>query len=163
MEPATAQELIEMSCVMIPLQETNLLLPNICVAEILPWRRVSSIEDAPKWCLGMLEWRGEVIPVVRFERMGDASVEDAEEGRCLIVMNRSRTIEGLPFYALAAEGLPRIVQLTAEDMANVPTNLGVSETMALRVGSEPAIIPNLQYLEVQVANLVRGQETAKQA
>ncbi len=78
-------------------------------------------------------------------------------------MNRSRTVEGLPFYALAAEGLPRIVQLTAEDMSNVPTKLGVADTMALRVGSEPAIIPNLQYLEVQVANLMRDQDNAKQA
>ena len=81
MEPASAKDLVEMTCVMIPLQETNLLLPNICVAEILPWRRVSSIEEAPKWCLGMLEWRGEVIPVVRFERMDNTSVDDAEEGR----------------------------------------------------------------------------------
>lgn len=163
MEPASAKDLVEITCVMIPLQETNLLLPNICVAEILPWRRVGSLEDAPKWCLGVLEWRGEVIPVVRFERMGNASIDDAEEGRCLIVMNRSRTVEGLPFYALAAEGLPRIVQLTAEDMSNVPTKLGVADTMALRVGSEPAIIPNLQYLEVQVANLMRDQDNAKQA
>ncbi|NIP13744.1 MAG: hypothetical protein GWM88_02970 [Pseudomonadales bacterium] len=163
MEPAPAKDLVEMTCVMIPLQETNLLLPNICVAEILPWRRVGSVEDAPKWCLGMLEWRGEVIPVVRFERLDNTPVDDAEEGRCLIVMNRSRTVEGLPFYALAAEGLPRIVQLTAEDMSNVPTNLRVAETMALRVGSEPAIIPNLQYLEVQVAKLMQDQESAKQA
>ena len=32
----------ELACVMIPLANTHLLLPNVTVAEILPWRRINA-------------------------------------------------------------------------------------------------------------------------
>ena len=64
-----AQEPSELSCVLIPLQQGQLLLPAVCVAEIMPWRRIKVLEDMPSWCLGLLGWRGETVPVLRFERL----------------------------------------------------------------------------------------------
>jgi chemosensory pili system protein ChpC len=160
MTAAVAQETIEMSCVMIPLNGTQLLLPNICVAEILPWRRVKVLADAPEWCLGLLGWRGESIPVVRFERFNKTSIEDRRVGRCMIVMNRARTSDSIPFYALAAEGLPRMVQLTDDDLTNVPTQLGKAEVISLRVGTEAAIIPNLELIEQHVSELAKARKRA---
>jgi hypothetical protein len=31
----------ELACVLIPLADTHLLLPNVTIAEILPWRRIA--------------------------------------------------------------------------------------------------------------------------
>jgi hypothetical protein len=61
----------------------------------------------------------------------------------------------LPFYALAAEGLPRMVQLTADDLANESCKLGVAEQVVVKVGTETAVIPNLDLIETQVAKLLR--------
>lgn len=47
MAEVVAQQSTELSCVVIPLSGMQLLLPNICIAEILPWRRVKALEDAP--------------------------------------------------------------------------------------------------------------------
>ena len=69
MTASVAQQITELSCVMLPLNGIQLLLPNVCVAEIVPWRRVKVLEDAPDWCLGLLGWRGESIPVVVFRRL----------------------------------------------------------------------------------------------
>lgn len=160
MAAVVAQQVTELSCVLIPLNEMQLLLPNICVAEILPWRRVKVLEGAPDWCLGLLGWRGEAIPVVRFERFNNTMAEDRKVGRCMIVMNRARTSGSIPFYALAAEGLPRMLQLTDDDLTNVPTKLGRAEVMALRVGTESAIIPNLELLEQHVSELSRLKKRA---
>ncbi len=33
----------ELACVMIPLADTHLLLPNVTIAEILPWRRIKPL------------------------------------------------------------------------------------------------------------------------
>ena len=63
MVAVVAEDLTELSCVLIPLDGARLLLPNISVAEILPWRRVKALNDGPDWCLGLLGWRGETIPV----------------------------------------------------------------------------------------------------
>ncbi len=155
MAAVVAEELSELSCVMIPLKDAQLLLPNVCVAEILPWRRVKALSDTPPWCLGLLGWRGEMVPVVRFETLNGTPGDPRKSGRCMVVMNRARNERGLPFYALAAEGLPRMVQLTADDMANESCKLGPAEQVVVKVGTETAVIPNLDVIETQVAKLLR--------
>jgi len=155
MAAVVAEELTEVSCVLIPLEGVRLLLPNVSVAEILPWRRVKVLDEAPEWCLGLLGWRGETIPVIRFESLNGGGDAARRAGRCMIVMNRARTASGLPFYALAAEGLPRMLQLTSDDIANEPGRLGPAETVHVRVGTESAVIPNLEFVEREVASLVR--------
>ena len=156
MAAVVAQELSEMSCVLIPLNNAALLLPNVCVAEILPWRRVKAVQGLPEWCLGLLGWRGEMVPVVRFERFNDEQFENRKMGRCMVVMNRTRVADGIPFYAIAAEGLPRMLQLAEDDLSNVPGKLGNAEVVSLRVGTETAVIPNLELLERSVSELERS-------
>ncbi|MFP6834733.1 MAG: chemotaxis protein CheW, partial [Pseudomonadales bacterium] len=160
MAEVVAQQSTELSCVVIPLSGMQLLLPNICIAEILPWRRVKVLEDAPDWCLGILGWRGESIPVIRFERFSSSLHEDRKVGRCMIVMNRSRTADAIPFYALAAEGLPRMLQLTDGDLENVPAKLGKAEVATVRVGTESAIIPDLKVIEQHVSELANARKRA---
>ncbi len=155
MAAIVADEVSELSCVMIPLKGAQLLLPNVCVAEILPWRRIKMLSDTPPWCLGLLGWRGEMVPVVRFETLNGEPGEARKSGRCMVVMNRARNAKGLPFYALAAEGLPRMVQLTADDLANESCKLGVAEQVVVKLGTESAVIPNLEVIESAVAKLVR--------
>lgn len=154
MAAVVAEEATELSCVLIPLDGTRILLPNVSVAEILPWRRVKVLDRAPDWCLGLLGWRGETIPVVRFESLNGGGAEARKAGRCMIVMNRARTASGLPFYALAAEGLPRMLQLTADDVSSESGRLGPAESVRVRVGTEAAVIPNLEFVEGELASLV---------
>lgn len=155
MAARVAKEENELSCIVIPLADTQLLLPNVCVAEILPWRRVKALSETPSWCLGLLGWRGEMVPVIRFETLNGKPGPARKSGRCMVVMNRARNAKGLPFYALAAEGLPRLVQLTAEDLANEPCRLGPAESVVVKLGTETAVIPNLNVIETAVAKLVR--------
>ena len=49
MAAALAMDSNELACVMIPLADTHLLLPNISIAEILPWRRIRALPDLPDW------------------------------------------------------------------------------------------------------------------
>lgn len=154
MAARVANEPNELSCVVIPLENAQLLLPNVCVAEILPWRRVKALSEMPPWCLGLLGWRGEMIPVVRFETLNGKPAPARKGGRCMVVMNRARNANGLPFYALAAEGLPRLVQLTAEDLSNEATRLGPAESVVVKLGTETAVIPNLTVIETAVAKLL---------
>lgn len=54
------------ACVVLPQEEPSQLVPNDCVAEILPWRRVKPMPGMPRWCLGTLVWRGQTVVVVDF-------------------------------------------------------------------------------------------------
>ncbi len=144
---AVARDGEELACVLIPLQGTQLLLPSVCVAEILPWRRVKPLENAPDWCLGLLGWRGEAVPVVRFEWLNQRDLGATASARCLVVMNRTGAGATLPFYALATDGLPRLVQLADGDLEDSECDLGPAESRAVRLGTETAVIPDLEFIE----------------
>jgi chemotaxis signal transduction protein len=155
MSVLVAQEPAELSCLLIPLaQGTQLLLPGVCIAEVLPWRRIKPLADAPEWCLGVLGWRGEVVPTIRFELLHREKTDVSAAGRCLVVMNRTQSSAGMPFYALAAAGLPRMVQLTGDDLGAGEGPSGRAVAQVVRVGTETAWIPDLGFLESQVRRLV---------
>ena len=113
----------ELSCVLIPVHGERLLLPNVCVAEIVPWRRFKILEKGPTWCVGYVGWRGHTIPVVHFAGFGDDGEPWRQSSRCLVIMNRSRNPSAPAFYAIAAEGLPRMMQLDSEDLNRDHDNL----------------------------------------
>ena len=144
----------ELSCVLIPTQPVQLLLPNVCVAEIVPWRRIKPMSNGPAWCLGQVGWRGEVLNVVSYGVLNGRAQARDEQGRCLVVMNRARNSAGTAFYALAAVGLPRMLQLLEDDLHNLDVELGVADVMQVRVGTEAATIPDLAYIEDRLAELV---------
>ncbi|MEZ5558470.1 MAG: chemotaxis protein CheW [Pseudomonadales bacterium] len=141
----------ELSCIVVPMTGMQLLVPSVCIAEILPWRRFRMRDDGPSWYLGHMGWRGESVPVVRFERLNQPRSDCPRSGRCLVIMNRSGNPNGQPFYALVADGLPRMVQLTQDDVSYDDSKLGRAEAAVLRLGTESATVPNLLFLEQQIA------------
>ena len=145
----------ELSCVVIPAPGESVLLPNVCVAEIVPWRRIKPLKGAPAWCMGVTGWRGQTIPVVHFAGFADANGTPPKAARCMVVMNRARNASAPPFYALAAEGLPRMLQLLEDDLKNDASDLGPAEVMRVAAGTEHAVIPDLAYIEAQVQELVQ--------
>lgn len=154
---AVGAEVEEVQCVLIPLQDSRLLLPNECVAEILPWRRIKPLQAVPSWCLGILGWRGETIPVMRFEVLNEHEGARTSEGRCIVVMNRAKLAVGPSFYAFAAEGLPRLMQVNAEDLSGSEPLVGPADVAAIKLGTELVQIPNLELVEREVSALGIGR------
>ena len=146
----------ELSCVIISTLGEQLLLPNICIAEIIKSSASSPCTDGPDWVLGLTGWRGQTLPIVHYGRLNGAQYSETDEmlhTRCMVVMNRARSATGPAFYALAATCLPRMVQLTDEDLNNDTETLGCADVMRVRVGTEVATIPDLSYVEHQLAAL----------
>ena len=138
---------------LIPTPGTHLLLPNVCIAEIVPWRRIKMLPNGPSWCMGHVDWRGRIVPVVHYASFADTNVPAPTTARCLVIMNRARNPRGPAFYALAAVGLPRMMQLLEDDLQNNNADLGAADVMQVRVGTEDAVIPSLEYIEGRLADL----------
>lgn len=153
---AVANEVNELSCVLIPTPGMQILLPNVCIAEIVPWRRIKVLQGGPRWCLGHVGWRGQTVPVVHYAGFENDKGKRPVSARCLVVMNRARSVSGPAFYALAAQGLPRMLQLLEDDLHNTTARLGVADVMQVRVGTEEATIPNLAYVEDRLADLAQS-------
>ena len=143
----------ELSCVVIPTTASQLLLPNVCVAEIVPWRRIKVLQKGPAWCMGLVGWRGQTLPVLNYAGFNGADGKPTNP-RCLVIMNRSRSASGPAFYALAAEGLPRMAQIVEEDLNNESADLSPADVMKVRLGTDVVTIPDLGYVERNVADLM---------
>ena len=146
----------DLNCVVLPMGQSGLLVPSVCVAEILPWRRIRDIDGTPDWFLGVMNWRGGSIPVLRFENLNGATEKPSNECECVAVMNRSQSTQGLAFYALATDGLPRMMQVGEQDVSSdqaEQTELGAAAAAAVTLGREHLLIPRLDYVEGQLERL----------
>ena len=140
----------ELSCVLIPQPGVPLLLPNESVAEILRGGEVQPRDEVPAWLLGSMAWRGMTIPVVSMHGLITRGGAPAgrEDGH-FVVLNRSRALAGLPFYALPARNVPRLVRLLEEDLQRLVVDDPQAEALGVtvRMGSEQAFIPHLEMVE----------------
>ncbi len=164
----------EVTCVLVPLHQHTLLIPNACVAEVLPWRRSKQLAGVPPWCLGVLGWRGESVVVLDYEAIVSGKQTNAPH-RAMVVLKKTGTWEGSAFYAVAAAGLPRLVHVGEQELG--PSGAGdeqAEEThtaeahsaeahsavahsavaMRVAVGTEEALIADFGYLEEQVKQIL---------
>ena len=143
----------ELSCVLIPQRGVPFLLPNESVAEILRGGDVQPRDEVPQWLLGSLLWRGMTIPVVNLAALTQESEGEPgrHDGGPLVVLNRSRELPAMPFYATPARGVPRLVRLLEEDLhllvIDDPNSESAALGLAVRLGSEEAFIPRLEAVE----------------
>ncbi len=147
----------DLACVVIPTPGEQLLLPNISVAEIVPWKRLNVPSQRPDWLMGYVGWRGQTIPVLHISQFDERNAGVTGQPRCLVIMNRARNPAAPAFYALAATGLPRMVQLTADDLTSASRELSVAQVMKVNVGTEVATIPDLAFIEEQILQLKQAQ------
>ena len=103
-------------CLLIPVGNRHLLLPNSCVAEIITYQEAQPVPGAPEWLLGLLPWRSQMIPTITYEAL--VHNEQVRVGRRsrLVIMKADTHRREMPFYALVTQGFPRLMQLRREEI-----------------------------------------------
>lgn len=139
----------------IPLQGCNLLLPNVAVAEVVPYVQPRGIDDAPEWLLGTISWRGLNIPLISYDRLQGLDVRGGLVQARIAVVNGIQPDSGLPFYALVTAGIPQLKRVNADTLQEVAADARGGALCEVQVGDIPALIPDLGALESAVAAQVR--------
>ena len=139
---------------LVPLHGKNLLLPNVAVAEVIPYDAVQPVAEAPEWLLGITRWRGQTIPVVSFEVVRGDHMPPLSEDAQLVVLNTVLGDGGVAFYAVVTAGIPHLRSVTPDKLEGSEVFDGVpsaDELRRVRIEGEAAIIPDLKALEGLVA------------
>ena len=139
----------QISCLLLPVEGKNLLLPNASIAEIVDYQTPERPHEAPDWFLGYIRWRGLRLPIVSYEGANENPISDVASQARIAVTN---TIGGhqppLSFIAFVTRGIPRLIKVNKEEIATGETDqLGPAEKVLVRVSGEEAMIPELVYLE----------------
>ncbi|ERI52879.1 chemotaxis protein [Pseudomonas sp. EGD-AK9] len=130
---------------LVPLADRTLLLPNVAVAELIPYRVPQVSEGMPAWFLGQIAWRDLRLPLLSFEAASGGQAQIAGGAR-VAVLNALGGRPKVKFIALLVQGIPRSLKV-ASDLAAADVVLAPLELGAARVGEDVVRIPDLIGLE----------------
>ncbi|WP_079253785.1 chemotaxis protein CheW [Endozoicomonas arenosclerae] len=141
---------------LIPMQQKPLLLPASCIADVVDYNRPSGGSKENRWYLGEIEWRGQTIPLISFERINGGRFADFSATARIAVMHSSTCNEQLPFYGIVIQGIPQEMELSAGDLQpalETENATGSAETSRVIVREIPAAVPDLSLLEQKLVEL----------
>ena len=153
-----SQEQRELYSLLIPLKSERLLVPRMCVAEVIPFAQaVRDREDqSPDWFLGTIDWNRRRLPVVSFD---SAQVEErkSKRGRARVVVFHAITQELKGgFYGILTQGFPQLVRVNA-DVLTLDTEQPLPQDQPVlcraRMIHEYPLIPDVERLEHMLAEL----------
>ncbi|HEY2622587.1 chemotaxis protein CheW [Dyella sp. Tek66A03] len=146
----------EIRCVLVPVGNLRLLLPNATVAEVITLPASEPVEGAPPWLLGRIAWRGWRVPLLSFTKLAGVSEGDSEQAVRVAVLKALGGHADLPFVAVITQGFPRLTTLNAELI--IPTHDGAPLPPGVRaqvlVRDDVAVIPDLEGIEAELIDLL---------
>ena len=136
-------------CMLIPLQQHYLLLPNTTIAEVVPMpHQIDITDDKPNYWIGQCLWHSQKITIIDLESMVENNLADAAEANKLCVLYGINTAVNINAYALPCYGVPQLIHLN-ESALKLAHDTEESEFLhyQVQIGNKVAYIPNLDLIE----------------
>lgn len=135
---------------LMPLTDRTLLLPNVAVAELIPYRAPQVSEGLPSWFLGQIAWRDLRLPLLSFEAASDGQAS-INPGSRVAVINALGGRPSVKFIAVLVQGIPRSIKV-GSDLLRADVDLAPLELDAVQFGDAVLKIPDLIGLEQKLAD-----------
>ena len=151
----------ELYSLLIPLQGERLLVPRVCVAEVIAFVEPDPTgqgtdQTIPDWYLGRVEWNGRRVPVLSFEGFaGEATKKRAGRTR-IVIFHALGGEQAVAYYGVITQGFPQLVRvspdvLSADVERTYPEELPV--LCRTRMINEYPLIPDMERLESMLGEL----------
>lgn len=131
-----------LSALLLPLANSQLVVPDVAVAELIGYHTGIPVATSAPWDLGDVAWRGRQVPLVSFEGACGQPLPRGERVRIAVMHGIG---ERLRFFALVIQGIPRTVRLDSQ-LSYIDVPLASLELAGVMIGQEVARIPNLEKL-----------------
>ena len=136
------------ACLYLPVNQQQLLLPNVSIAEVVGYQTPEEPIDKPDYFLGYVTWRGIRIPLLSYELANSQSASKITANARIAVINSiGEHHDALPFFAILTQGIPRLVKVASDLIKPVKSKVNKAETTTVKIDGEEAVIPNLSFLE----------------
>ncbi|HEF4759847.1 TPA: chemotaxis protein CheW [Pseudomonas putida] len=145
-----SQRSINLTGLLLPLADRNLILPNVAVAELIDYQPAAFDLDTPPWYLGRVTWRNRQIPLLSFESACGNKIVIGERAR-IVILNALGGRPELKFIAMLVQGIPRSYKLDSQ-LSYVDVPLCPLEQAAVQVADQVAKVPDLMALEELLVN-----------
>jgi len=151
----------ELYSLLIPLRNERILVPRMCVAEVIAFADTEKREDAnaPDWLLGSVDWNGRRVPVITLDAApGPNEGQAGRRGsRSRIVVFHALGQRLKPaFYGVLTQGFPQLVRVNRDVLTldtETPPPVGQPMLCRVRMIHEFPLIPDLEAIEQRIADL----------
>lgn len=158
----------ELYSLLIPLKQERLLVPRMCVAEVIAFAETTAELDdtVPSWYLGTVDWNGRQLPVVTFDgsRADDAGQKKRSRTRIVVFHAITGQLKG-GYYGILTQGFPQLVRVNADVLTYDSDQAIAAEQPVLcrvRMIHEYPLIPDVERLEAMLAGVVQSPQIAPQ-
>ncbi|MEE8094138.1 MAG: chemotaxis protein CheW [Gammaproteobacteria bacterium] len=155
-----SSEPAELYSLLIPLEGERLLVPRVCVAEVIMFsdpERPSEDDQLPSWFLGRVEWGGRRVPVVSFEGISGEEPQN-RGGRTRIVVFHAigEDLKG-GYFGMITQGFPQLVRVNRDVLSLESEEQSWPEGQPVlcrtRMINEYPLIPDMERLEAMLAEI----------
>ncbi len=148
------QNVREVYSLMIPIIDESILLPNVTVAEIIPFGDVTHNTTGPDWYIGELHWHGMEVPMISLDILHGGQDPQANKRARVAVVHTLNNNEHMPYIAIVVQGIPRLTHVTEPSITLVEdAELNLAEKAKVRIGAIQATIPDLDKLEALILDV----------
>ncbi|WP_312955623.1 chemotaxis protein CheW [Pseudomonas songnenensis] len=146
-----SQDAESLTGLLMPLADRMLLMPNVAVAELIPYRAPQAVQGMPAWFLGQVQWRDLSLPLLSFEAASSGQAQPLSNTARVAVLNAVGGRNHVKFIALLVQGIPHSIKVDAS-LARADVALAPLELDAVNLGDVQARIPDLVGLEQKLAD-----------
>jgi chemosensory pili system protein ChpC len=146
----------ELYSLLVPIADSRLIVPRICVAEVAGLGQLHLSESGPDWLIGSVGWKGREVPLVSFEAACGADTPEIVSRTRAVIFHGSHP-EGGPFFALLSQGLPQLVRINREVVGPDESQSwpeGAPVLCRIRMVNEYPLVPDFERLEEMLMDAV---------
>jgi len=146
----------ELYSLLIPLRSERLLVPRMCVAEVIAFADAAKSRDdaAPDWYLGAIEWNNRRLPVVTFDtQSGEERQSKRTRTRVVVFHAITQELKG-GYYGILTQGFPQLVRVNGDVLGldtEQPVPASFPALCRARMIHEYPLIPDVERLEKMIA------------
>jgi len=147
----------QLQCIIVPISNGNILLPNAAVADVITYHPPEPFEDSPGWVLGSITWKGWQVPVMSFANLLNLSGKESTKGARMMIVKSFVDSQKMPYLGVLVQGVPKLKRISKDKLTEQSEKqrlLGVYSNV--RVDNQDAIIPDLHRLSQLVAHAAYG-------
>jgi len=139
-------------CMLIPLKQHYLLLPNSTIAEVVPMPRLSPVDNKANFWVGQCEWHSLDLPVINLESLVENTDSDITDANKLCVLHGINSSADINVYALPCYGVPQLIQIN-ESALKLAEDAQDSDFLhyQIQIGNKIAYIPYLDRIETTLS------------
>jgi chemosensory pili system protein ChpC len=148
----------ELYSLLIPLKSERLLVPRMCVAEVIAFAEAARNRDdaAPDWYVGAIEWNNRRLPVVSFDgQRGEDRKSKRARTRVVVFHAITQELKG-GYYGILTQGFPQLVRINSDVLgfdSEHPLPEGFPALCRARMIHEYPLVPDLERIERMLAEL----------